>query len=51
MFLGMAPLGSLQAGMVATHLGAPIAVGLGAFICMGYVLFIFYKFPRLRHLR
>ena len=29
MFVGMAPLGAFQAGWVAQHFGAPLAVGLG----------------------
>lgn len=32
-FLGMGPIGNLQAGFVASHLGAPAAVRLGAIIC------------------
>ena len=33
MFMGMAPLGSLQAGVLAHWLGAPCAVRIGASIC------------------
>ena len=31
MFVGMAPLGSLMAGFLAAHLGAPLTVGVGGF--------------------
>ncbi len=33
MILGVAPLGSLQAGWVSEHLGVPAALGTGAAIC------------------
>jgi MFS family permease len=34
MFMGMAPLGALGAGVTAAHLGAPVAVIAGAVICL-----------------
>jgi MFS family permease len=32
-FVGMAPLGAVQAGWVAEHWGAPMAVGIGGLVC------------------
>ena len=29
MFMGMAPIGALLAGIVAKHIGAPLTVGIG----------------------
>jgi MFS family permease len=34
MFMGMAPFGALMAGVVANHLGAPVAVGAGGAGCV-----------------
>jgi len=34
MFLGMAPLGGLLAGVIAHHLGAPLTVALGGIACV-----------------
>jgi len=34
MFMGMAPFGALFAGVVASHLGAPLTVGMGAVGCL-----------------
>jgi len=50
MFLGMMPLGNLQAGVVAEHLGAPVAVVLGASVVGGYALWVFLKRPQVRQL-
>ena len=33
LFIGMAPLGNLQAGLLADHFGAPTAIFIGALIC------------------
>jgi len=43
---GMQPLGSFQVGLVASYLGAPIAVGAGALILFSSALFLYRKFPR-----
>ncbi len=41
MFMGMAPFGSLIAGAVAEKVGAPLAISMGATLCvMGAVLFM-----------
>jgi MFS family permease len=34
MFMGMAPFGALFSGIAASHLGAPVAVGIGGAGCM-----------------
>ena len=34
MFMGMAPLGALMAGMLAHRMGAPITVALGGGVCI-----------------
>jgi len=47
-FLGVAPLGSLLAGTVARSLGTPMAVRLGAAICLAAGLWLALVLPRLR---
>ena len=48
MFLGMSPLGSLVAGKMAQHVGAPSTVGLGGIASLvGGVIFAF-KWPSMR---
>jgi MFS family permease len=49
MFMGMFPIGSLQAGSVAQVLGAPWAVRIGAVIC-GLFAFILWRIPEIRKL-
>ena len=48
MFMGMAPLGSLLAGVLAPHLGVQVTVGLSGLICLGGMLWFI---PRLAQLR
>lgn len=50
MFLGMMPIGNLLSGTMAEHLGAPVAVMLGAGIVGGYALWILLRRPGVRHL-
>lgn len=45
------PLGSLQSGAIATYLGAPIAVTIGASVLLAFSLFILAFAPGLRKLR
>jgi MFS family permease len=45
--LGLAPLGSLQAGAVAETLGVRFALTLGGTICLVYFLILFFFLPRL----
>lgn len=49
MFMGMAPFGSLSAGSIAHHLGAPWTVAVGGVACVGgAVLFLIYL-PNIRN--
>jgi MFS family permease len=48
MFLGMAPFGSLWAGFLAQHFGAPTAIMFGGFAC---IVSAAVFFVRLRHLK
>jgi MFS family permease len=48
MFVGMAPLGALQAGVVAERFGAPLAVGMGGAIAALAVLWTAWRVPELR---
>ncbi len=48
MFLGMTPLGSLLAGTLADHIGAPLTVAIGGLVsCIGGLIFA-RKWPALR---
>ncbi|HLL48654.1 MAG TPA: MFS transporter, partial [Longimicrobiaceae bacterium] len=51
MFLGMMPLGSLQAGALARWIGAPAAVGAGAALLALVVAGVAWRVPELRELR
>lgn len=48
MFQGMSRLGSLQAGLMADWISAPISVGIGAAASLAYGIFIAIRFPKLR---
>ncbi len=48
MFLGMAPIGALLAGMAAENLSAPVAVSSGGGICVVAALLFRSRLPRLR---
>jgi len=48
MFMGMAPFGSLFAGGVAEHLGAPFTVSVGAVACIGAAFLFFFHLPKIR---
>jgi MFS family permease len=45
---GMMRAGGMQAGLMGDYLGAPIAVGIGAFLCLIYGLFIAWRYPAVR---
>src|SRR5439155_8852262 len=45
MFMGMAPFGSLFAGALAEHLGAALAVRIGALACIGGALLFGIHLP------
>ena len=49
-FLGMAPLGSLLAGLLADQFGAAYSVRIGGLICVTGALFFARELPRLRAL-
>lgn len=46
--LGLAPLGSLQAGVVAEALGVRFSLALGGVVCLVYFLTLLALLPRLR---
>ncbi|MCU1342809.1 MAG: major facilitator superfamily transporter [Candidatus Acidoferrum typicum] len=48
MFLGMSPLGSLVAGKMAQHIGAPSTVALGGLISLGGGVVFAVKWPSMR---
>jgi len=50
MFMGMLPFGSLQVGAVAERFGAPAALTLGALICLGFGVFVWWRWPHVRAL-
>jgi MFS family permease len=47
-FVGMAPFGAFQAGLLAEHMGAPAAVALGAAVCLAAVALVAWRVPELR---
>jgi MFS family permease len=47
-FLGTAPIGSLMAGVVADHIGAPRTIMLGGFACLTGAGAFALLLPRLR---
>ncbi len=48
MFMGMAPIGALGAGIIANHLGAPMAVAIGGAACIGGSIVFGNRLPSLR---
>jgi MFS family permease len=48
MFIGMAPIGSLVAGKMAQHIGAPITVALGGLISLAGGVVFAVKWPAMR---
>ncbi|HEY8468617.1 MAG TPA: MFS transporter [Longimicrobiales bacterium] len=49
-FMGMAPFGSLLAGTLASHIGAPATVRIGGIACLAAALWFRYKLPVIREL-
>ena len=47
-FVGMAPLGAFQAGLVAEHTGAPQAIALGGAGCLIAIVLAAWRVPALR---
>lgn len=48
MFIGMAPLGALQAGALARLYGAPAALAVGATALVGIIVYVAIRVPELR---
>ena len=48
MFMGMAPIGALFGGAVADRVGAPLAVAIGAFACLGGAAWFGFHLPKIR---
>ena len=48
MFMGMAPIGALLAGVLANHLGAPLTVALGGAVCILGAVGFALRLPVLR---
>jgi MFS family permease len=49
-FVGMGPIGALQAGYFAERFGAPAALTGGAAVCLACSLVLFWRVPELREL-
>ena len=47
-FVGMAPLGAFQAGLVAEHRGAPAAIAVGGVVCLVAMGLAAWRAPELR---
>ena len=47
----LAPLGSLQAGLIASAVNTPFAVGLGGAVLLAFALFTYATSWEIRHLR
>ena len=47
-FVGMAPFGAFQAGFVAEHHGAPIAIAVGGVVCLLAMGVVAWRTPELR---
>ena len=48
MLQGMMVVGGVQAGVMGDYLGAPMAVGAGALICLACGAFVAWRYPRVR---
>jgi MFS family permease len=48
MFMGMGPFGALAAGAIADRLGAPLAVIMGACVCLGGAAIFGLRLPAMR---
>jgi MFS family permease len=48
MFVGMAPIGALLAGVIAAKIGAPRTVAIGGFACLGGGLIFGRRLPTFR---
>jgi MFS family permease len=50
-FQGMMRAGGMQAGFMATIIGAPLAVATGALASLAYGLLVFFKWPQIRKMK
>ena len=50
-FQGMSRVGAMQAGFMATLVGAPLAVASGALLSLVYGVFVFFKWPQIRRMK
>src|SRR5205085_3096660 len=48
MFMGMAPIGALGAGVAAQHLGAPLGLAVGGVACIVGAIIFGFHLPALR---
>jgi MFS family permease len=46
----MMRVGGMQAGLLGDWLGAPLAVGSGAVLCLAYGLFVAWRYPAVRRM-
>jgi MFS family permease len=49
--LGTMRLGGVQAGVVGDSMGAQVAVGVGALLCLAYSVLVAYHYPAVREMR
>jgi MFS family permease len=49
LFVGMAPLGNLQAGLIADHFGAPMSLLVGAVVCGAVTVYMLLKKRHIAH--
>jgi MFS family permease len=49
-FQGMMRLGGVQAGLMGDYFGAPLAVGVGALVCLAYGAFVAWHYPGVREM-
>ncbi len=50
-FQGMSRVGAMQAGFMASLVGAPLAVASGALLSLVYGVFVFFKWPQIRRMK
>jgi MFS family permease len=49
-FQGMMRLGGMQAGVMGDLVGTPLAVGLGAAVCLVYGVLVAWRYPKVRNM-
>jgi hypothetical protein len=48
---GMRTVGGVQAGVIGDALGAAVAVGAGAVLCLAYGVFVALRYPFVRKMK